>query len=157
MAIPLEEIYKDIQDMGYITVNPRRAPVPSFYKLTDGTILSLITHVNHLVQNPINPNNASANMTPPQILAFVPQDKRVPNGKQEGKNVSMTIIDEDVEYETLKEDFNVYQLSNGTVLSIKTVLGQVQKTDLHTAVGEPIYNINSQPVIKIKTDAKRPT
>lgn len=155
MAISLDEIYKNIQDMGYITTTSRHAPVPSFYKLSDGTILSLITHINHLVQNPINPNDASANLTTPQVLAFVPQNKRDPSGKQAGKNASMTIINEDVDYETLNENFNVYDLSNGTVLSIKTVLGQVQKTDLHTDMGEPIYTINSQPVIKVK-NAKRP-
>ena len=104
----------------------------------------------------MNPNNASANLTPAQVLVFVPPNKRNPNGKQVGSNTSAAIVEEDVEYQTLKEDFNVYDLSNGAVLSIKTVLGQVQKTDLYTDVGEPVYNISSQPVIKIKTNANQP-
>ncbi len=33
MTIPLEEIIKDIKDMGYVTATPQRIPVPSFYKL----------------------------------------------------------------------------------------------------------------------------
>ncbi len=156
MAIPLEEIQKDIQAMGYITATPRKTPMPSLYKLNDGTILSITTHINHFIQDPLNPNNASVNMTPPQLLVFVPPDKRNLHGKQGGPNVSVTITDEDVEYDTLKEDFNVYDLSNGAVFSIKTVLGQVQKTDLHTPIGEPVYNINSQPIIRIKTNNKRP-
>ncbi len=153
MTIPLEEIYKEVKDMNYIIVNPRHTPVPSFYKLDDGTMLGILTRINHLIPNPMNTNDISTNLST-QVFAFVPENKRNPNGKQEGSGVSVTIIEEDVEYETLKEDFNTYDLSNDIVLSLKTVLGQVQKTDIHTNMGEPIYNINSQPVIKIKKSTK---
>ena len=155
MAIPIEQIYKNIRDMDYITVIPRQTPVPNFYELEDGTIVGVITNVNHLLPNPANPNGVSANLAA-EILVFVPQNKRDPHGKQVEENTSMTIIEEDVDYTPLKESFNVYDLSNGVVLSVKTVLGQVQKTDLHTRVGEPVYNISTQPIIKVKRGNNSP-
>ena len=66
------------------------------------------------------------------------------------RNFMQCIIDEDVEFEVLQENFSVYDLSNDFVLSIKTVLGQVKKTDGLTATGEPIYTVNVNPIIKFK-------
>lgn len=149
MITPMEQIYKNIRDMGYVTAVPRHKPVPSFYKLEDDTILGVITNVNYLIQNSTDPNDASTNLTS-DVFIFVPQSKRDPLGKQIEENTNPTIIQEDVEYYPLKEEFNVYDLSNGVVLSVKTVLAQVQKTDLYTKVGEPLYNINTQPIIKAK-------
>lgn len=145
----IDEIYEKIRDMDYVTVTPQHTPVPNFYKLGDGTILGVITHLNHLITNPTDPNRVSTNFSS-ETFAFVPSGKRKPEGKQLDESTSATVIDEDMKYTTLKEDFNVYDLSSGGVISIKTVLGQVQKTDRYNNVGEPIYNVNAQPIIKVK-------
>ena len=61
-----------------------------------------------------------------------------------------SIINEDVQCDILREEFNVYTLSNNTVMSVKTVVGQVRKTDAYNDRGEPIYNVDCQPVLKFK-------
>lgn len=38
-----------------------------------------------------------------------------------------SFVEDDVEFEVLQENFSVYDLSNGMVLSLKPVLGQVRK------------------------------
>ena len=151
MVVPIEEIHKEIQNMGYVTATPQRTPIPSFYKLGDGTILSVLTKINHLLQNPFDPNSVALNSNI-DIHVFVAHEKRNPRGKQldSSQNIASSIIDEDIDCETLREEFNVYNLSNSSILSLKTVVGQVRKTDLYNQEGEPIYNINSQPVIKFK-------
>ncbi len=110
-----------------------------------------MTRINHLLQNQFDPNGASLNSAV-DIHVFVPQNARNPNGRrlEPNMNITSSIVDEDIECNTLKEEFNVYNLSNDTILSVKTVVGQVRKTDLYNIEGEPIYNIDSQPVIKFK-------
>ena len=144
----IEEIHQNILGMDYVIATPRQKPMPSFYKLADGTILSVLIKVNHLIPNIINPNDMSANFTS-EIQCFIPQSNRGMSGMQVGDLTNVTIIDEDMKYTTLKEDFNVYDMSNGTVVSVKTVLVQVKKTDQYNKEGEPIYNVITQPIVKI--------
>ena len=59
-------------------------------------------------------------------------------------------LEEDVEYEVLHENFSVYDLSNGLTLSVKTVVGQIKKTKFFTRDGEPVYVVNTNPIIKTK-------
>lgn len=150
VAIAIEEIQDNIRAMGYITATPRGIPTPSFYKLGDGTILSVLTRINHLLQHPSNPNNVSMN-SGVDIHVFVDSKNRNPAGKQSsGENPTLSIIDEDLQCDPLLEEFNVYDLSNGKIMSVKTIVAQVRKTDLHNDTGEPIYQVDSQPVIKFK-------
>jgi hypothetical protein len=56
---------------------------------------------------------------------------------------------QDLEFDVLKEDFTVYNLSNSWTLKVKPVLAQVNKTKLFSVDGEPIYTVNISPVLKI--------
>lgn len=151
MVGDIKEIQKEVQCMGYITAVPQRTLIPSFYRLGDGTILSVLIKINHLLQKQSNPNSVAINSTI-DVHVFVSQDKRNPSGKQLDLSESTisSIVDDDVDCKTLREEFNVYNLSNGYILSVKTVVGQVRKTDRYNPEGEPIYDIDSQPVIKFK-------
>ena len=151
VTIAIDEIVNRIKDMGYILATPQRAPIPSFYELDGGTILSALVAVNHLLQDPTNPNDVSINSSI-SISVYVPPNNRNPRGKQADpdKQVVPSIIDEDVQCDILREEFNVYNLSNNMVMSVKTVAGQIRKTDLYNDRGEPTYNIDWQPVIKFK-------
>ena len=60
------------------------------------------------------------------------------------------VTDDDMEPEPLKENFSVYELSNGLVLSVKAVAGQISKTKFFTVDGEPVYIVNTTPISKIK-------
>ena len=151
VTIAIEEIVNRIKDMGYIIATPQRAPIPSFYELDGGTILSALVVVNHLLQDPTNPNGISINSSI-SISVSVPPNNRNPRGKQSDPDTQVvpSIIDEDVQCDILREEFNVYNLSNNMVMSVKTVVGQVRKTDLYNDRGEPIYNVDCQPVLKFK-------
>ena len=46
--------------------------------------------------------------------------------------------------------WNVYRLSDGNTLSIRLVVSQIDKTSAFTPEGEPIYIVQSQPVVKLK-------
>lgn len=152
MTVTKDEIVKRIQGMGYIVATPQKSPIPSFYELDDGTILSALVIVNHLLQDPTSPNLSSVN-SHVNISICAPPKGRKSFQKQIAPSQAATpkIINDDVPCTVLREEFNVYNLSNNTILSVKTVVGQVRKTDLHNEHGEPIYNVECQPVFKFKT------
>ena len=59
----------------------------------------------------------------------------------------MTIA-EDLRYKTIKEDWNEYELEDGSMLRVKIIaqkisrmLAKDKKTFLYTPEGEPVYNI----------------
>jgi len=57
---------------------------------------------------------------------------------------------EEVDFENEQEHWNVYKLSDGTTLKVKLVLVNVVRSrDQHDALGNPIYGITSQNIIKV--------
>ena len=57
---------------------------------------------------------------------------------------------EEVDFENEKEQWNVYKLSDGTTLKVKLVLVNVVRSrDQYDPLGNPIYGITSQNVIKV--------
>jgi len=150
MTIPHEEVDGWIKDMEYITVAPRTLE-PSFYKLKDGTIIKALININHLTADPKSPQGFAINSSN-TIVCYVPKEKRNPTAFQPYTQDELQggIIDEDMEPETLRENFSVYDLSNGMVLSVKTVVAQISKTKFYTPSGESVYLVNSTPVVKVK-------
>ncbi len=148
--IPEEEIRNNLVDMGYILATPR-ALFPSYYKLNDGTIARALININYLIADPQAPQGFAVNQTN-SVTAFVPKEKRHPELFQPYNTAELLKdpIDEDVEFEVLRENFSVYDLSNDMILSVKTVVGQIIKSKYHTRDGEPIYSINTNPIIKAK-------
>ena len=57
---------------------------------------------------------------------------------------------EEVDFENEKEQWNVYKLSDGSTLKVKLVLiNVVRSRDQYDPLGNPIYGITSQNVIKV--------
>ena len=149
IVIPEEEVIANIRDMGYITVQPRRE-YPSYYKLADGTIIRASVQVHAVIPSPTNPEDSTVISTN-IINAFVPKEGRNPTAFQPmSEPIASSIVDEDVDYEVMREQFSVYDLSDGKVLSVKTVVGQINKTKYWTRGGEPVYTVNANPIIKVK-------
>lgn len=150
--IPEEEVLNNIKEMGYVALKPR-AIYPSYYKLHDGTIVQAFIHVNYLLADPNTPQGFRVNSTN-LVTAFVPREKRKPASFQPftQEELQNGVVEEDVEYEVMRENFSVYELSNGLVMSIKTVMGQIRKTKYFTIDGEPIYLVNVNPILKVKKD-----
>lgn len=149
--IPEEEALQNIRDMGYITVTPK-AVKPSYYKLNDGTIIRALVSLNGAVPVPNNPHGVSLNTTN-LVNAFVPKEKRRPEAFEPHKQTAeQDVVDHDVEFEVLRENFSVYDLSNNMTISLKTVVGQIKKTKHYTKEGEPVYTVNINPIYKVKPE-----
>ena len=156
MTTVIDKINDEVKKMGYILVTPRRTPIPSFYKLKDGTILGATVIVNHVLPNPSNPNDVVVN-SDISFKIFVPANKRKQQGKRlvTQEEMASSIVDEDVQYDTLREEFNEYNLSNKAIISVKTIVSQINTTSLYNEQGEPIYQINAQPIFKFKNNRSR--
>ena len=148
--IPEEEIQANVKGMGYVTAKPLKVE-PSYYKIVDGTVIKAIANIHYLLPDPKSPQGYSINSSN-TISAYVPMEKRNPMGFQpyDPSQLKEGIIEEDIETETLRENFSVYELSNDMILSVKTVVGQINKTKFYTQEGEPVYIVNTNPIIKVK-------
>lgn len=148
--IPEEEIQANIKEMGYVTAKPIKIE-PSYYKIIDGTVIKAIVNIHYLLPDPKSPQGYSINSSN-TISAYVPMEKRNPAAFQpyDPAQLKEGIIEEDIETETLRENFSVYELSNDMILSVKTVVGQINKTKFYTQEGEPVYIVNTNPIIKVK-------
>lgn len=52
-----------------------------------------------------------------------------------------------VDFETLREEYNSYKLSDGSTVRMKTVVTSIIRTEEFAPTGEPIYVVNSQNVL----------
>ena len=68
---------------------------------------------------------------------------RLPNGSE----VEATNVD----FETVKEDWNEYKLEDGTVLRFKTVISSVIRTaNYDPMTGDPVYHVRSTNILRVK-------
>ncbi len=150
MVEALENIKQTIEEMQYVTVKPVKIE-SSFYKLKDGTVIEVHTHISRLIPDQQTPPGyaiSSNNI----ITSYVKPENRRP-GKfkpDEQTDLNSQVIDEDMDPIPLREEFSIYELSNKMKLSVKVVVGQVQKTSCYTRDGEPTYLVNVVPVIKMQ-------
>ena len=86
------------------------------------------------------------------ISFFIPRDRRRPElfTPYSPADLNRGIVDDDVEFTVLQENFTEYELSNNFILSLKPVLVQVKKTRFYSEIGEPVYMTNFNPIIKFK-------
>jgi len=57
---------------------------------------------------------------------------------------------EEVDFENEREEWNVYKLSDGSTLKVKLVLVNVVRSrDKYDPLGNPIYGITSQNIVKV--------
>lgn len=66
----------------------------------------------------------------------------------QGREVDATEID----FQIRKEDWNEYQLMDGTIIKMKLVISEIFRiTDLYDNEGNPVYQIKSTNVAAIKS------
>jgi hypothetical protein len=57
---------------------------------------------------------------------------------------------EQVDFEVVKEDWNIYKLKDGTTLKIKLILvGVLRSNNQYDPLGNPIYAVNSTNVVRV--------
>lgn len=143
------EIMHDIEKMGYANVISSTVN-PSYYQLDDGTILRVLVRLISTLPAKDTPNTFDL-QTVNEVTAFVPEkDRRPALGTNNIQLNPQNIVDPDVEYKVLREEFSVYKMDNGVTCSIKTTISQVGKYNQYRTSGEPIYNMGPIPILKIK-------
>ena len=57
----------------------------------------------------------------------------------------------DVDFETVKEDWNEYKLEDGTILKFKTIVSSIVRTEEYDPMtGDPVYQVRSTNVLRVK-------
>jgi hypothetical protein len=86
-----------------------------------------------------------------------------PPGGKSMKKVELKLGDKTVEgtlvdFETTREEYNSYRLSDGAVIRMKTVVTNIIRTEEFTPTGEPVYIVNSQNVLvaDVPDELKKP-
>ena len=72
---------------------------------------------------------------------------RLPNGTEvEAMNV---------DFETVKEDWNEYKLKDGTILKFKTVVSNVIRTENYDPMtGDPVYHVRSTNILRVNVPSE---
>lgn len=122
------------------------------YKLEDATIIKIkfvpIKILREKIDDAGNPvylsnyMNVVGAISPPNL--FGPPSSQ----KYSQEEIVDAIVKEDMKFETLEENWNEYQLKDGSKLSVKAVVTKVDKTKLFDEKGEPIYNVSHQVLMK---------
>jgi len=121
----------------------------NIYELADGTTLKtrfILTKVLvdglDMAKSPVYSVNSQ------NVVGAFAREERLGEPSKRGYTPQERIdaIEEEVEFTTKKEEWNVYEFSDGTTARIKLVLTSVARTSLFDSNGEPIYLINAQPI-----------
>lgn len=116
------------------------------YKLEDGTIIKLKFVLIKIVKE------ANAFALNSQIItgAFPAPDLigTPSTGVYSPDELAQSIEKKDLKFDTIKEDWTIYELEDGSKLSVKPILVSVSRTNKHDQHGEPIYAVQSQQIIK---------
>lgn len=147
-----DQIAKKINSMGYVTCRPLQI-TPCYYKINDGTgtILCVVIAIHHIAPRAGRAQGFDVDSSL-QVSVFTPATNRSPENfvPYSEADLASTIAVRDVDYDVLREEFSVYFMSDGTTLSVKAAMGQIDKTGFVTPHGEPIYIVNPLPVTKIR-------
>jgi hypothetical protein len=58
----------------------------------------------------------------------------------------------EVQFQTHKEDWNEYQLMDGTVIKIKTVMGEIFRIEgMYDSEGNPVYQVKTSNLLIVKS------
>lgn len=116
------------------------------YKLEDGTTIKLRFILIKLLKQPsgfaINSTIIVGTFSSPDLIGTPSQDILSP------QNLEQSIEKKDLQFETVKEEWNVYELKDRSHLSIKPILVSIARTNKHDQNGEPIYAVQPQQIIK---------
>lgn len=116
------------------------------YKLEDGTIIKLKFILIKLFKEPnglgLNSTIITGAIPSPDLFGTPSQSTYSP------EELAKSIEEKDLEFEPIKEDWNVYELADKSKLSVKPILVSVSRTNKHDQHGEPIYAIQPQQIVK---------
>lgn len=127
----------------------------NWYKLRDGSKLktkfvlvkAVFSGVDEIggVRVSVNSSNVVGSVDVPPNLKGTPSDK-----KYSREELASSVVEEDIPFDILNEGWNEYRFKNDVQLSVKLTLVKVSRTNKYLPDGDPIYLVNTQPIIKPK-------
>lgn len=118
----------------------------SEYKLEDGSIV----RVKHILLKVIKEDSGFAMNATTTVVVFSPPElKGVPSTEPyTPQELESSVERENLKFETIKENWNEYELEDKTKLHIKPVLTVISSTNKYDSHGEPIYLTQVQALTK---------
>ena len=145
-----EKYEKAIREAGF---EPFRTLSESWvvYALKDGSYVKIRANVIKISRRLDNEEkmsfNLNANMTigviSPGSLKGTPTLR--PITPQE---LQAAVVDNDIEFSVVEEEWSKFELHDGTVISVKPVLISASRTGIYDPGGEPIYNVTHHLLVK---------
>ena len=118
----------------------------SRYDLSDNSILKIKTILTRVFKN-----QATYTIDFQNIVAILTNERGNINSRpHSASDLQNSIIQEDVRYTTITQDWNEYVVDDGTRIKIQPLLMNVSKTSLFDSSGIPIYLVNSQATVQIR-------
>lgn len=150
MTESIAEIEKSKNDMGYITIVSSTIEA-SYFKLENGTIIKAFVYLDN-VKKDLKSSQGYAVDASLASNCYVSAEHLLPDHFEPfPQNIlNVGIVEEDVPFETIRDNFSVYHMSNGMTISIKPVITQIDKTRFFRPTGEPIYFVKQTLFFKIK-------
>jgi len=122
------------------------------YQIQDNSILRTRTILKK-VERTIEGEKISFSIDA-QTLTVIDADsnlKGMPSNKPITKDeIQKSVEKDDMRYDTLAQEFNEYQLDDGTKIKIYTNVTKISRTSLKDVKGDPVYMISSSNAIEIK-------
>jgi hypothetical protein len=121
------------------------------YALKDGSYLKMRTNIIKIArETDIVGNmafNVNANIT---VGVIAPKNLRgsPPPRPPTPQELVAAIIEDDVGFSSVEEDWSSYQLQDGIIVSAKLIPIKISRTSIHEPSGDPLYQISHQLLIK---------
>lgn len=121
------------------------------YALKDGSYLRIRADIIKITRQTDDTGNMAFNVNANMTIGVIsPKNLRGPPAPRPPtpQELSAAIVDSDVEFSAVEEEWSKYRLQDGIVISIKPIPVAIARTNIHDPNGEPIYNVNHQLLIK---------
>jgi hypothetical protein len=137
-----------IEDYGFADFDIIREGF-SEYSLEDGTIIRVRAILLKVIKNGtemrLNEKTFAASFSPQEMKGQ--PTLKVP--LEDIAKIENAIKKENLDYETVKEEWNEYKLSSGELMSVRAILVSASLTDMYDENGDPIYGVQIQTIHKV--------
>lgn len=121
----------------------------SRYQLRDGSLLRIRKPVVKILRTKVPDQFGRYNyVTPTMNLYDVIVPPNMKNAPSPDQQIGANDVLNEIEFDTINEDWSEYLLKNGTKIKIKPVLVKVTKTSKFNNFGDPIYLVDSQVIVR---------
>lgn len=122
------------------------------YQIQDNSVLRTRTILKK-IERVIDGEKISFQMDAQTITVVDPDPslKGTPSKKPITKEeMQKSIEKDDMRYDTIAQEFNEYQLDDGTNIKIFSNVSRISRTSLKDAKGDPVYMVSSNNSIQVK-------